>query len=135
MIKNRLSKSSQSLKIVPAGKNNYRDELECKIQQNNVKVVWSRMGTITKQVGHQISVGSLVSASDLNLFSNRFNSNAPAWSFITTSISDSATESIISATLAPFIFPILTYTISSEQVRKEIGKFCKCKAVAPCKNL
>lgn len=57
----------------------YRKKLENKLQQNNVRDVWSGMKTITgfKVNGNQAE-GSLDRANELNVFFNRFSSTAPS---------------------------------------------------------
>ena len=59
---------------IAEGKENYKRKLESKLQQNNMKEVWSGMRTIT---GHgkkadQMLEGDLHEANELNLFFNRF---------------------------------------------------------------
>ncbi len=60
-------------------KDNYRRKLELKLQQNNVKDVWSGMRSITgyKQTGSQVKYGDLDWANKLNLFFNRFHGGGP----------------------------------------------------------
>ena len=61
--------------MLRACKDTYRRKLEAKLQQNNVRDVWTGMKQITgcKVSGRQSS-GSLKRANELNRFFNRFNS-------------------------------------------------------------
>ena len=64
---------------IQQGKDSYRMKLERKLQQNNLKDVWSGMRSITgyKPSGSQTIGGGTERANELNLFFNRFDERAP----------------------------------------------------------
>ena len=64
---------------IQQGKDSYRMKLERKLQQNNLKDVWSGMRSITgyKTSGSQTIGGGTERANELNLFFNRFDERAP----------------------------------------------------------
>lgn len=84
------------LKIREA-KDRYRRKLEWKLQQNNMRQIWSGMKTITGQspAGNRGVKGDIDRATELNLFFNRFDA-APTHPF-----SDSSVECKMTTCLLP----------------------------------
>lgn len=64
---------------IQQGKDSYRRKLEHKLQQSNLKDVWSGMRSITgyKPSGSQTIGGGTQRANELNLFFNRFDQRTP----------------------------------------------------------
>ena len=64
---------------IQQGKDSYRRKLEHKLQQNNLKDVWSDLRSITgyKPSGSQTIGGGDEGANELNVFSNRFDERTP----------------------------------------------------------
>ena len=79
-IKEELRDIQRDLKAkIKEAKDGYRRKLERKLQQNNLREVWSGMRTITGFRPTSSGVdGNMARANELNLFFNRFDSAAPA---------------------------------------------------------
>ena len=126
-------------------------KLERKLQQNNLKDVWSGMRSITgyKPSGSQTIGGGTERANELNLFFNRFDERAPDYpspsSSTTIHLQTSSpaahppflhdyTLPVLSPPPSPLPTPFNTHgrqTFTAEQVRKELCRLRPGKAAGP----
>ncbi|XP_036073176.1 uncharacterized protein LOC118600210 [Oryzias melastigma] len=130
-------------------KNTYKGKLEAKLQQNNMREVWSGMKTITGCGGRRrLCEGEKERANDLNIFFNRFsfpsaqvNTTPPPASSKTTTPYSTPTPSqppLSSSTLdqseaKPHLAPTLppSVTVTTCQVRRQLERINQRKAPGP----